>query len=739
MNQALTWSNHELDKQIELIRCLLSSMEDGEISVSAYDTAWVALVENVNNKSGMPQFPTALEWISKNQLADGSWGDSLVFLAHDRILNTLACVIALKTWNNHPKKIQKGLKFIMENMGKLEGEDAQHMPAGFEVILPSLLDMAKALGMAEVADMPCIRHIYAKRDEKLARIPKELMHNIPTTLHHSLEGMVGLDWTKLLKLQCEDGSFLFSIASTAFALMQTKDEKCLNYLQNIVDKFRVGVPSFYPISIYERLWAVDKVERLGISRYFQTEIMDCLSYVHRYWNEKGLSWTEPSPLKDLDDTVMGFRLLRLYGFHVSPDVIRNFKKGYEFMCFPGQMLEGPTVMYNLYRASQVQFPGETILEEAKRFSLDFLRNKQASGEIFDKWMILKDLPGEIGYALDVPWYASLPRLEARVFIDQYGGEDDACIAKNIYRLPKTANNVYLELAKSDYNNCQAVHQLEWDALQKWYAENKILRTLGIRPRNLLVSYYLAAATIFEPERCIARLAWAKSSILIESIISYFRSHKDSGETCKKTLFLEELSSVVNWTNSESSWICSDPYNVGRELALSLRKLLHELSMELRVANGAECLTLLVQAWEKWLRTADSDAEVGGSVYGNEAELLVQTINICTRERTCDTDHVYPQLWSVANKLCTQLRQWNIRQLGVNGESTTREDGESTGMSAQIDSGMQLLVQLVLENKSSSNDGSNTFLMVARSFYYTAYFDSLTVDRHINKILFEAVK
>ncbi|CAM8924946.1 unnamed protein product [Rhodiola kirilowii] len=443
-------------------------MEDGEISVSAYDTAWVALVEDVNNKSGMPQFPTALEWISKNQHADGSWGDSLVFLAHDRILNTIACVVTLKTWNIHPEKIQKGLKFITENMGKLQGEDAQHMPVGFEVIFPSLLEMAKALGlgMAEVADMPFIQHIYTMRDEKLARIPRELMHNIPTTLLFSLEGMVGLDWTRLLKLQCEDGSFLFSIASTAFALTQTKDQKCLKYLENIVDKFQFGVPSFYPLSIYERLWAVDKVERLGISRHFQTEIMDCLSYVHRYWNGKGLSWTEPSPVKELDNTVMGFRLLRLYGFQVSPDVIRNFKNGDEFMCFPGQMLEGPTVMYNLYRASQVLFPGETILEEAKTFSFDFLRNKQACVEIFDKWMILKDLPGEIGYALDVPWYASLPRLEARVFIDQYGGEDDACIAKNIYRLPKVANNIYLELAKSDYNNCQAVHQLEWDALQK---------------------------------------------------------------------------------------------------------------------------------------------------------------------------------------------------------------------------------------------------------------------------------
>lgn len=82
-------------------------MEDGEISISPYDTAWVAMVENVNG-SGEPQFPTSLEWIAKNQLPDGSWGDGDIFLAHDRIINTLACVVALKSWNIHPDKTDKG-------------------------------------------------------------------------------------------------------------------------------------------------------------------------------------------------------------------------------------------------------------------------------------------------------------------------------------------------------------------------------------------------------------------------------------------------------------------------------------------------------------------------------------------------------------------------------------------------------------------------------------------------------
>jgi len=79
------------------------------------------------------------------------------------------------------------------------------------------------------------------------RIPREMMHKVPTSLLHSLEGMSDLDWKSLLKLQSQDGSFLFSPSSTAFALMQTKDQNCYNYLNQMVKKFNGGGKfSFFP-------------------------------------------------------------------------------------------------------------------------------------------------------------------------------------------------------------------------------------------------------------------------------------------------------------------------------------------------------------------------------------------------------------------------------------------------------------------------------------------------------------
>lgn len=130
---------------------------------------------------------------------------------------------------------------------------------------------------------------------------------------------------------------------------------------------------------------------------------------------------------------MGFRVLRLHGHYVSPskfdifdicinfsywfeeiyimissnelkisilipnlaEVFKHFEKDGEFFCFAGQLNQAVTGMFNLYRASQVLFKGEEILENAKSFSAKYLTEKRHANELLDKWIITKDLPGEV--------------------------------------------------------------------------------------------------------------------------------------------------------------------------------------------------------------------------------------------------------------------------------------------------------------------------------------------------------
>lgn len=49
-------------------------------------------------------------------------------------------------------------------------------------------------------------------------------------------------------------------------------------------------------------------------------------------------------------------------------------------------------------------------------------------------------------------------------------DSDDCLFGSLFvhtfSMPYVNNNVYLELAKLDYNNCQTLHLSEWDNLQK---------------------------------------------------------------------------------------------------------------------------------------------------------------------------------------------------------------------------------------------------------------------------------
>uniref|UniRef100_A0ACD5WSR4 Uncharacterized protein n=1 Tax=Avena sativa TaxID=4498 RepID=A0ACD5WSR4_AVESA len=725
---------------------MLRSMNDGEISISAYDTAWVAMVPRLDGGNG-PQFPTTIQWIVDNQLPDSSWGDISLFSSYDRMMNTLSCVIALTKWSLQPVKCQRGLSFLQENMWRLSEEDPETMPIGFEIAFPSLIEEARSLGIDFPYDHHSLRSIYANREMKLKMIPKDVMHSIPTSILYSVEGMSGLDWEKLLKLQSSDGSFLYSPSATAYALMQTGDEKCLEYINRIVRKFGGGVPNVYPVDIFEHTYTVDRLERLGISRYFQREIEHCMVYVKRYWSEEGISWARNSNVKNLDDTAMAFRLLRLHGYNVSPSVFKNFEKDGKFFCFVGQSTEAVTGMYNLNRASQISFPGEDVLERARDFSCEFLRGREAQDTIRDKWIIAKDLPGEVKYTLDFPWYASLPRLEARTYLDQYGGIHDVWIGKTLYRMPLVNNNTYLELGKYDFNNCQVLHQLEWHGLERWFAEGG-LEVFHLAREDVLRVYFLAVACIFEPSRPTERLAWTMVSILANSI---------SAHLCNSLSAQKKMVQYLHTGHYEENNDLSCPKRNTKDeiIVRELQKLIDLLAREAPpTPKGPKYIhNHLRFVWSEWMmqqintNVGDKCSKSGviqqGSCMVNDKEtclLLVKIIEICAGR----IDEVASMMNDMHSACFIQLASSvfdNLHQKRLLSQDVEKNHERVNHIDQKIENDMQELAQCHLQSwddRRSNNRTNQTFFDVVKTCYYATNCPPHMVDKHVSRVIFEVI-
>ncbi|KAH7276973.1 hypothetical protein KP509_39G028800 [Ceratopteris richardii] len=570
----------EMKQWIVEVKEMFDIISLGEVILSPYDTAWIAMVPSLEGSIG-PQFPSSLAWILENQQADGSWGYRDILHVCDRMSNTLACIVALKKWKVGHENIQKGIEFIEKNIYKLEKDSGIYMTTGFEITFPSMLDDAKDLDI----DLPYHAQVFSKlRDKRcknLMRFPLHLENSMHTILLHSLEGLHrSVDWDKVLRFLTGDGSVLLSPASTACALHYTKDERCLRYLERVLNKFNDAGP----VDMYERLWMVDRLERLGISRYFLKEIDLCLDDIYRN------GWARASNVSDVDDTSMAFRLLRLHGYPVSPDVFSSFKFKSGFLCFEEQTSQDMSRMHNLCRASHIKLPNEPILEEAKNFAERLLESKMKEGKLHDKRLISESLKEEIPYTLKNPWRKSLQRIETRNFIEHYT-VDDIWVANSLYRMRNINNELLLKLAKADYNMCQQLHKSELIQVLRWN-EGCEFDQLDFARQKPIECFFAAASTLFEPQYSLARRVWTISGVLTTIIDDFF----DVRGT------LEEISM---FSDAIKRWDPQKANGLSHEMRILLRGIYSSVTMITEAAYAAQERDVTRSFQELWIRYINS--------------------------------------------------------------------------------------------------------------------------------------
>ena len=144
----------------------------------AYDTAWLAGVPDAVDRRSS-RFPTSLRWLADHQHADGSWG-SAVRYEHDRILCTLAALAPLAQFGRREedrRAVEAGTRYLWQH-GHLLGREPVEL-VGFELLLPTLVDRARAAGVA----VPPHLDIYSReRARKLEMIPEQVLYSPRTTV-----------------------------------------------------------------------------------------------------------------------------------------------------------------------------------------------------------------------------------------------------------------------------------------------------------------------------------------------------------------------------------------------------------------------------------------------------------------------------------------------------------------------------------------------------------------------------
>src|SRR6185436_16147503 len=199
---------------------LLAEIGPGKMIPTAYDTAWVARLGELDEQLSQP----ALRWLSENQLPDGSWGTGAIFNYYDRVICTLAAMIALSKRGRRAqdrRRIDRGrwaLERLIQRTPQGVMSDPHGATIGFEMIVPTLLAEASTLGIIpNYGDDILGKAAAPQRAIKLAKM-KGCKINRFTSMAFSAE-MLGRDNQSMLDLEHlleANGSSGHSPSATAY-------------------------------------------------------------------------------------------------------------------------------------------------------------------------------------------------------------------------------------------------------------------------------------------------------------------------------------------------------------------------------------------------------------------------------------------------------------------------------------------------------------------------------------------
>ncbi|XP_059595850.1 (E,E)-geranyllinalool synthase-like isoform X1 [Vitis vinifera] len=520
------------------------------VSPSAYDTAWLAMVPGGND--GRPMFGECLNWVVNNQREGGFWGESDGYgnPTIDCLPATLACMLALKTWGVGSGNLERGLAFIHANTEKLLAENHGRCPRWFAIVFPAMIELAQKTGLEIVFSdelEEVLTNIFHHRQRILEREELVDKYHYPPLLSYleTLPLWYGIDEEDIVKHLSEDGSMFQSPSATVCAFITTRNRKCMNYLQALVQRFPHGVPSMYPMDEQLiQLSMVDHLQKLGLAYCFDKEIENILEHVFsHYLSQEQLPQQSFVPVQIYRDA-LAFRLLRMHGYHVSPwsfcwflnhqDILTHMEEDCEYFS---------SVMYNVYRATDLTFSGEYELQEARSFARKLLDKTLSLGIRGDNVAMFPNFHTLIEHELSLPWIARLDHLDHRMWIEQQYKNNTLWTGKaSFYRLSCFHDEGLMQLAVKNYELRQAIFKSELEELKRW-CKDWGLTDMGFGREKTTYCYFAVAASSSLPHDSAVRTIVAKSAILVTVADDFFDTKGSLDE-------LESLTEAVGRWNGK---------------------------------------------------------------------------------------------------------------------------------------------------------------------------------------------
>ncbi|KAI5334141.1 hypothetical protein L3X38_024274 [Prunus dulcis] len=555
-----------------------------DLSVSSYDTAWVAMVPSPNSLKD-PFFPECLNWLLGNQHHDGSWGPHNFhpLLKKDALLSTLACILALNRWSVGQEQINKGLHFIESNLASATDEE-QQSPVGFDIIFPSMIESAMNLDMNLPLRGSTLDTIFQRRDFELQRGYGSNSEGWRAFLAYTSEGNGKFqDWETAMKYQRKNGSLFNSPSTTAAAFTHLKNPSCLTYLRTLLEKFGNA-------DNYARLTMVSSLESLGIDRHFRAEITGVLDETYRFWLQG-----DDDIFSDAATCATAFRLLRVNGYDVSADPLTQFSEDCFFNSLGGYLRDVGAAL-ELFRASEITLhPDESVLEKLNYWTRRFLK-QELSSNLIQAHRLHKHIGQEVDHALKCPYHAKLGRLSIRKVIKHYNA-DSTRILKSSYSSLNIGNEDFLKLAVEDYNFCQSIHHGEFNHFARWVVEQRLDKLKFARQKQPYC-YFSAATSLFPPELSDARMSWAKSAFLTTVVDDFF----DIGGSEEELVNLIQL--VEKWDVNASVDCCSEHVQI---IFSAVRSIISEIGVEAFKWQGRSVTNHVTEIWLECLKSMLKEA------------------------------------------------------------------------------------------------------------------------------------